>query len=194
MVKKGQWSGYDYNVVNGISRKGATQIRIIGDKKGGISSKRLLENRELLRKLEQVIQLPLKFIFITRNPFDNIATRVIRESRISQPYKVEEIHLKKLIDNYFKTCDLTNELINDENYDVHVVGIEQFIKSPLKELEKLFEWLGISCEKHLLEKLASKFNKTESKTRLKIEWRDDIIDEVLNRVNDYSYLKNYSFD
>ena len=35
----------------------------------------------ILEEVNQVVQVPMKFIHITRNPFDNIATMMLRRVR-----------------------------------------------------------------------------------------------------------------
>ena len=34
-----------------------------------------------LEEISQVVQVPMKFIHVTRNPFDNIATMTLRKAR-----------------------------------------------------------------------------------------------------------------
>lgn len=192
--KKGRWTGYDYNIGNRFRNKDCSEIKVIGDKKGGISSKRLVENIELLKKGEEVIKLPIKFIFISRNPFDNIATRVMRESKVSEGTGVDKNHLKCFIESYFQACNLAQDLSLNKGYDVYIAGIEDFIYDPYYELEKLFKWIGVSCTGKLLESLALKINKEESKTRFQIEWESDIKREIEFKVSGYSFLKKYTFD
>jgi len=57
-----------------------TFAQVIGDKKGGITSQLLVDpsNMSILDEISQVVQVPMKFIHITRNPFDNIATMILR--------------------------------------------------------------------------------------------------------------------
>ena len=60
--------------------------KVIGDKKGGQTALLLdqLGDLSILGEIEQVVQVPMKFIHVHRNPFDNIAAITLRstESRI----------------------------------------------------------------------------------------------------------------
>ena len=55
-------------------------FQVVGDKKGGTTSLLLAnpKNMELLERIRQIVQIPMKFIHVTRNPFDNIATIMLR--------------------------------------------------------------------------------------------------------------------
>ena len=54
--------------------------KVIGDKKGGHTSMMLTDpsKMSILEDIRHVVQVPMKFIHVTRNPFDNIATMMLR--------------------------------------------------------------------------------------------------------------------
>lgn len=47
------------------------------------------KNMELLEKIGQIVQIPMKFIHVTRNPFDNIATIMLRRTSSRQKVRAE---------------------------------------------------------------------------------------------------------
>ena len=54
---------------------------MIGDKKGGRTSLLISKDPSSIKQLEEIakkVGVPMKFIHIVRNPFDNIATMVLR--------------------------------------------------------------------------------------------------------------------
>ena len=55
-------------------------VQVIGDKQGGNTALALaqLGNLNVLEEIHQVVQVPMKFIHVHRNPFDNIATMMLR--------------------------------------------------------------------------------------------------------------------
>jgi len=59
-----------------------TFSQVIGDKKGGRTSEILMDPSKIsiLDEIKQVVQVPMKFIHVTRNPFDNIATMMLRST------------------------------------------------------------------------------------------------------------------
>ena len=77
-----------------------TLSQVIGDKKGGITSHLLVDpsRMSILEEVNQVVQVPMKFIHITRNPFDNIATMMLRGLRARDD--VREAGVKVSFVNY----------------------------------------------------------------------------------------------
>ena len=55
-------------------------LQVIGDKKGGKTTNQLkkLENVNALKEIKQVVQIPMKFLHVVRNPYDNIATMLVK--------------------------------------------------------------------------------------------------------------------
>ena len=49
---------------------------------GGMTSTILAkpDNENILEQLSEIVKVPIKFIHVTRNPFDNIATIMLRET------------------------------------------------------------------------------------------------------------------
>ena len=49
-------------------------------KKGGKTTRQLFkaENINVLLQIQQVLKIPIKYIHVIRNPYDNIATMVLR--------------------------------------------------------------------------------------------------------------------
>ena len=74
--------------------------QVIGDKKGGDTSGLLVDpsKMSILEEINQVVQVPMKFIHITRNPFDNIATMILRMLRARND--VREAGVKVSFMNY----------------------------------------------------------------------------------------------
>ena len=57
-------------------------LEVIGDKKGGTTSRILIDpsNMGRLEAIRQLVQVPMKFIHVIRNPFDNISTMTLRKA------------------------------------------------------------------------------------------------------------------
>ncbi len=59
--------------VPGSHQGSFTRLRVIGDKKGGASTAHLEEHPGWLERFEQLVRDPVKYVHVTRNPFDNCA-------------------------------------------------------------------------------------------------------------------------
>ena len=51
-----------------------TKLKVIGDKRGSGTLKKLYYRSGLFEKLYNTINKPIKYIHVIRNPFDNIST------------------------------------------------------------------------------------------------------------------------
>ena len=88
------------SVVNGSTEQFISLFwyftQVIGDKKGTTTSRTLRnpQNLKLLEEIETTLETQLKFIHVMRNPFDNIATKLLRNldardmARDKQNFKV----------------------------------------------------------------------------------------------------------
>ena len=47
---------------------------VIGDKKGGGTTKMLAQDSTLLKRLERIVEMPVDLIHVIRDPYDNIST------------------------------------------------------------------------------------------------------------------------
>ena len=59
-------------------------MKVIGDSSGLVTSTKLLTNKgnfSVLREVEAVVKIPLKFIHVITNPFDDIASIVTKQSQ-----------------------------------------------------------------------------------------------------------------
>ncbi|MCI0710673.1 MAG: hypothetical protein L0154_10980, partial [Chloroflexi bacterium] len=70
-------TGYSY-LVPGQWQGKYTQLKIIGDKKGGKTAELLAAYPQMLNELFRTIKHPIKFIHVLRNPFDNITSMILR--------------------------------------------------------------------------------------------------------------------
>lgn len=54
--------------------------QVIGSKKGGVTTKLLVksENMGALKELQKHLGISIKFLHVVRNPYDNIATMLLR--------------------------------------------------------------------------------------------------------------------
>ena len=57
-------------------------LQVIGDKKGAGTARNLANDLTTLNKLQETVGIPVKFIHVIRNPFDNIATQMLRVLKV----------------------------------------------------------------------------------------------------------------
>jgi|TARA_R110000737_G_scaffold306646_3_gene314372 hypothetical protein len=186
-----EWMGYSYKV-EGQWQGRYDKLKIIGDKRGGSSTALLKENPELLDKIKSFCE-KFKVLHVIRNPYDNITTMIKRkEKKRNTTFNEADLHRK--IDHYFdKTAQIEKikTQIPDNILDIY---IEIFIENPKAELSRICEFLEVEVNEDYLSSCADiVFNKSR-KTRHNIDlWTSKNIEVVQKRIDQYDFLKHYSF-
>ncbi|NVO12137.1 MAG: sulfotransferase [Bacteroidales bacterium] len=176
-------SGYSYYVPNQWQGK-FEKLYVIGDKKGGVSSKMLFQDPYLLEKLKSKLNMPIKIIHVTRNPFDVI-------SGINLWYPTPLIDS---ISYFFSLCDANKKIINSKKYDIVSIKYEDFAISPDKYIKLLCDFINVECFDNYIVDCKKLVRDTRNKNRNKIEWPNQLKQIVLNKIEEYDFLKGYSFD
>lgn len=190
-------AGYSYIVPNQWQGK-FDKLKIIGDKKGAGSTKLLGDNPELLNTLQKTINVPIKFIHVTRNPYDNISTLYKNKCRIEQEKnnKIKTgIDLESSIKYYFNLCQTIKELkLKIEQNNLLDLKHELVIDKPQDALKKSCDFLGIEVNDKYLNDCASIVFKSHSKTRNSIEWTSENIELVKQKISEFDFLQEYSYE
>lgn len=180
-----EWTGYDY-AVEGLWQGRYRRLRVIGDKKGGGSSRHLQAKPEIIEKLRKKMQLPIKLIHIVRHPLDNIATH-------KRKYSVKPT-LQEAIDDYFKRVEANSKLRSQvANEEWCELTHEQFIEEPEQSLTTLIEFLEVEPYDDYIKAAADKVFNSPSNSRNKIEWPKEMVEQVAERSQKYEFLKDYDF-
>jgi hypothetical protein len=178
------WARGSYAVPNQWNGR-TRQLRVIGSKKGGKTARKLREDPTLLSELRDRVQLNLKLVHVTRNPFDNIATMSRREER----------PLAAAVEKYFRSCEgvrRAREQTEPENW--LDLSHEAVIEDPFESLTRLCRFLGQECPEDYLRDSASIVFKKPHNSRTETRWPAKMIHEVNERKRDYPFLEQYSFE
>lgn len=177
-------TGYNYKVDNQWQGR-YNKIKVIGDKRGGGSVKKLSYKPDLFETMHQEIDKPIKFIHVIRNPFDNISTMHKRSS-----YKT----LNESLDFYFFLVDEVSKIRNNipKGYLIDL-RYEDFILAPKESLSQLTTFLGVNSDTPYLEACSKILFKKPKQTRQSVPWNDELIKQVNDRISKYPFLNGYSF-
>ena len=178
-------TGYSYRVENqwqGRYRK----IKVIGDKRGSGSVKKLFYRPVLFERMHEKIGYKIKFIHIMRNPFDNISTMCMKSRRQN---------INESMHHYFFLADEVTKLKRKISADVIIeLSHESFIAEPKESLAQLTKFLGVEPSPSYLEDCAKILFKKPNKTRQNFPWSKELIAQVNDRIRKYPFLSDYSFD
>lgn len=174
---------YSYEVPNQWQGK-FKNIKVIGDKKGSGTNQVLRENPDILNILKDKIDVPIKFIHVTRNPYDNISTMISKRNR----------KMAATIDSYFLKCQTISKLKTEiAPEDFFEFKHESLIENPREILQQLCVFLDVEPDKDYLDDCASIVFKSPRKTRFNIDWPEESIELVQQQIDKVEFLQGYSY-
>ena len=186
--------GYTYDVPN--QWQGSFEkIRVIGNKNGEFTVCALAENPELLPKIKNVVRVPVKFIHVVRNPFDNIATFAIKTASYRRNSEVQDSDIEVSIERYFRVCESVMKVkAMVDSVDVLDVRHEDFIKDPQAQLSQICLWLGVEPSSNYLDDCAKVVFESPRKSRHKVQWNEDLKQEIKSKMHSFPFFAGYTFD
>ncbi len=184
-------TGYSYAVLDQFQGK-YTDLVVIGDKKGGGSAYLLKENPSLLNIMEQRVGLPVKYIHVYRNPFDNITTWARGGNLVKKP--IAEKDLEQIISKYFATAEMIYQLKKDSRIEIIDIKHEDFIKHPKELLQHLVNKIGLETNEDYLDACSKIVFENPKKTRHSVDWPEHLINLVMQNMRRYPWLADYNFD
>ncbi|KAJ7382040.1 hypothetical protein OS493_037528 [Desmophyllum pertusum] len=193
-------TGYHYNIP-GLWQGGyQRRIKVIGDKKGDKTALDLTSSMRVLEEINQVAQVPMKFIHVTRNPFDNISTMMLLATESRDTVREEGVkinkstELERAIKNYFQMA-ASNQRVRERYGDavIDIPGHETVIR-PKETLQRLCDHLGVTCSEDYFEKCSRILYGAPSVARDKVVWTEEQKARVTKMTKNYTFLKDYSFD
>jgi hypothetical protein len=178
------WNGYQYSVPNQWHGR-YRELRVIGDKKGGGTSREFSTNPEMLEMLAQAIPIRRKFVHVIRNPFDNISTINKRMFPIR----------KAAAGFYFSLANSVVAVMNRlPPEDIFHLKHEDFVARPKQLMAELCRFFGEEASDDYLNDCASIVREAPNKSRLTVEWTPDQKEKVQRWMSRFSFLADYNFD
>jgi hypothetical protein len=179
-----EWSNYSYDIPNTVQGE-FDRLRIIGDKKGGATTRRLGQHPELLGELRETVSVPLKVVHVVRNPYDTIASR----------RQLKEIWQEYGIEKYFANADnveLVSEMLDED--ELFRMYHEDLIADTAGVMADLCEFIGVEADEEYLSACDEFVFDSPTLTRNEIEWTDEDIERIEQKSQNYDWLDHYSFE
>lgn len=199
-----KWNTYNYYVPN--QHQGKTQKpKVIGDKKGGSLTASIIKYPNILTRVVNTFQVPIKLIHVVRNPFDNIATFSKKHHLSLDDAAVRYFNLAKLNDELKKKINapVPSEAKTDDskfgqlpksNIEMIEITHEDFVANPKAVMQKLVHYFGLTATEDYLQDCASIVSKKPNQSRHSVHWTEAQKAKVLRTMQQFSFLKHYQFD
>lgn len=185
--------GYTYDVP-GQWQGRFERVRVIGDKHGEDTTCRLDADPALMDRLQRTAGVPVRYVHVIRNPFDNIATMARRRAQRRGRTSADAIDLTAATDRYFFLCD-ANVRIKARLDDAAVYDLrhEQFVREPAAELRALCHWLGLDPRPDYIEAAAGIVFDAPHRSRDLVEWPPVLRERIERGIDAVPFLTGYSF-
>jgi hypothetical protein len=183
------WSGYSYEVP-GQWQGRFERIEVIGDKKGGGTTREIISDPGTFQKLRDLLgpAIKLRVFHILRNPYDTVASMVTGRRR--------EIEIAEKLPFFLDLLEgaqiaLTEMLAPDE---VMTIRHEDFIRQPQVTLGNALGFLGQQASQEYLDACASILFEKPRQKRQAVEWKPDELRRIEEAIQQYSFLQGYNFE
>jgi len=162
------YTGYDYVVPSQWQGRHRNLV-IVGDKKGNGTTRLLRRHPACLDRLEERLSIPLRFINVIRDPFDNIATKAKRTG----------VSVKEAARRFFANVRTLDALAHARPTQVKSIYLDDLIERPKDVLSDLMTWLGLSTdEPGYLDATSSLIFERPKRTRNLVEWPSGLMDQI----------------
>ena len=164
------------------------KLQVFGDDRGEGATLRLQARPWLLNRLHKVTGVKVKFIHVVRNPYDKISDRFKRIDR-------DKRNLTESIEHYFSLYETGADIKSKiKSSDLFELRYESFVKSPKIYLKKLCHFVGVDAPNDYLHDCARIVFKHPRKSRYDVQWKQESIDIVKRRIDNFSFLQGYSYE
>ena len=175
-----EYTGYDYSI-DGQYQGKVKRLRILGDKKGNGTIRIIRKYPEVLSLLDK-FNVPVKFIHVIRNPYDNIATRAKRNNP----------SLRFAAKGYFANMEVIASITQNTTFKIQHVLLEDLIYKPEATLNNLITGLNLERppEDYMNACKARLFSKPKE-TRFDYSWHPMLVNFVSEKIKHYEFLKKF---
>lgn len=170
------------------------EITVLGDKTGHRTVDLLGKNPQRLGDFKAAVEVPIKWIHVVRNPFDNLATWGKLEYEVKLRKKMQttqHAELDIVIQEYRKLNETITRLRRSE--DVLTVNHEFIITQMHNTLEKIAEFLEISFDPIWRDNVRGTVWNKPRITRNNVRWSNPQRKAVQDMCDHYEWLNGYAY-
>ena len=179
------------------------RLRVVGDKCGGKLARYFYQNYTMAvscyMQLSLSVQVPILFFHIVRNPFDMIATALIR--KVTSIEDMKTLSLDKVYVPLEKVQDYVTSIFNFAKAvervkhfaNVYEIHLEDFVRDPRKCVRGICRLLELPCPSKFTDNCYGKAYKNVSRTRNRMIWDQTVKSRVEGEMKKFPFFSRYSF-
>ena len=176
------YSGYDYQVPGQMQGR-CRRLQVLGDKKANGTTRLLRSDPNFALRLRESVGVPVRFMHVIRNPFDNITTKARRT----------HTSLKFAADVYFRHVEAVEALRRTEGDRVIDVYLDELTEDPRAVMGSLVETLGLSdTPQDYLDACAARVFSKSRRTSSAGDWSESLLRDVRARLRDCEFLARFA--
>lgn len=183
--------GYEYSFKN-LHPGASPHLTVIGDKKGSGTTHQMIVDKDALIKFGNFVQLPLKLIHVSRNPYDIITTKAGYKDLKPSPITASSIFESAQV--IIKEAQMNQRIIDSGNYDVLSFAHEELISNSEQTLRKLFGFLELDAEASFTNELQKTLFKKAHPSRMKYAWSEEEIKFVKDNILNLPIFESYTYE
>ena len=175
-----EYTGYDYSI-NGQYQGNVKTLKILGDKKGNGTIRLIRKYPETFSLLNK-FNLPIKFIHVIRNPYDNISTRAKRNNT--------SLHFAAK--GYFANMEVISRIAQNTTFEIQHVFLEDLIYKPEATLNYLI--MSLNLEKpteNYIKACKERLFSEPKETRFDYFWHPSLVNFVAEKIKRYEFLERF---
>lgn len=158
-----RWTGYDYTVPDAWQGRTWRPV-VIGDKKGGGTSKYLMSHPDLIARTSRTVGLPVAVVHVLRGPRDNIASmaRHTAHGDITTAAK-----------RWRRMNRTVRAARKQGDWDVWIdLHLDDLVSDPAGQLDRIRYQLGLPPNQRWLSAASSVVATAPSRSRTAVDWTD----------------------
>jgi len=176
------YTGYDYTVA-GQHQGHWTRLVAVGDKKGNGSARVIERAPEAVAAAEARLPVPVHYINVVRDPWDNVATKTLRTGRpVAEAARI-----------FIANARTIAELAERAPDRVATVHLDNLLADHEPVLHRLTEFLGATPpDRAYLDACGALLFTKPSRTRDRVSWPARTIADVDAACRDIPFLRRYA--
>jgi len=179
-----EWTGYAYAVPGGLQGGVRTPL-VMGDKKAGVTTRRVAKRPELLARLRDTVGVPLRIVHVVRNPYDHAVARLRQHDGAT---------MRAMLDALFELYDGVETVRGMARPGEWIdIRSEDLVAAPADSIRRLLEFTGLEADHDFVDAAAGIVMRRESRRRDDHAWTRAERDAVAERIARHDFLAGYTF-